>query len=448
LLRPTFIHGNIGKVFKDLGQKDSARIYLENALLLYPKFELTRKYQSTILYLLADLYSEDHQYEKAHTLLNHALALATQYHNFTDIGNIRYLLTNYFTSLSRIDSSLYYGKQSVTDFRKTYDDRNEILALKLIAKNYQKLSNKDSQLRYLQLASALESQYRGKTIKNLMDYQNLGFEEQLRMEEMVKKQELSVIERRNSVLKIGIGAFLLFTALLLTLYYQKQKAKENIERAYGQLKSAQLQLREMEKKNTALKIRQSISSDLHDEVGSTLTSIELLSNMALNHDADTAQTKSTIEKIKTQTKTVQARIRDIVWASQSEHIISAEFEIKCKEVIAKLFEPTSIDYKVKFKSMADSGINLSSEQAKNLLMIIRESIQNIIKHAYANQVFIDWSISSSGIDLTISDNGVGIQNEQKSGSGIKIIQSRVKSMGGNLTISKDGGTTLYIKIPL
>ncbi|MGB1231006.1 MAG: sensor histidine kinase, partial [Winogradskyella sp.] len=86
----------------------------------------------------------------------------------------------------------------------------------------------------------------------------------------------------------------------------------------------------------------------------------------------------------------------------------------------------------------------------NLYRILQEGLQNIIKHAQAKQVVLDFSVIQNQLVMKLTDNGVGFSTtENSNGIGTKNITSRVKDINGTIDItSKKGkGTTIHISVP-
>ncbi len=236
-----------------------------------------------------------------------------------------------------------------------------------------------------------------------------------------------------------------------SLESQVNERTSELKLSLKQLKDTQSQLVETEKAAATLRVKHAISHDLHDEVGSTLTSIQLLSDMALKFADDQPELfKNHIEKLKQQTMMVQARIRDIVWASKAENISIHHLEEKLKEIANHILEHAGISYKFVSNTSNKDNIQFSSEICKNVLMIYREALNNIIKHADAKNVTISHHISENEYWVTVSDNGNGKINEQTVGSGLYIMKSRAASIGANLVASSEAGegSTIRLVIPL
>ncbi len=209
--------------------------------------------------------------------------------------------------------------------------------------------------------------------------------------------------------------------------------------------------RKLEEKNRILKIRDNISRDLHDEVGSTLSSINLLSivsRKALQQGGEKAD--EMLELIENQSKAIQNRISDIVWAIRPENERIENMEIRMREFIAQTLEAANIKTRFNFDRKLDN-VTLSYEVRKNMMLIYKEAVNNIIKHSGASQAEIELSCENGLIVLSVSDNGVGVKSvgNSKSGLGLKSIEQRSKEIGGICNvISSEDGTKVVLKCPI
>lgn len=196
-------------------------------------------------------------------------------------------------------------------------------------------------------------------------------------------------------------------------------------------------------------MRDNISKDLHDEIGSTLTSINILSNISQQaFTKDPGQAKLLIGKISEQTKAIQQNMSDIVWALRPENERMENMEARMREFASQTLERNHIktvyDFDDKLLNQA-----LPQESRKDMLLIFKEAITNIVKHANASEVKIALQKKLNSAELAISDNGVGIQEKVSTGTGTKSMEQRAKAIGGILSIeAQKRGTTVRLTIPL
>ena len=209
-----------------------------------------------------------------------------------------------------------------------------------------------------------------------------------------------------------------------------------------------VQLQENEVKEKRLKtLRDEIARDLHDEVGSGLTSINLLTKI-LEKKKDTNQTKSKqlIKKISEQSLTIQNEMSDIVWAIKTNNEGIENVAVRMNEYLGKIMENAHIDYEL----MVDDDVlhkNLKLEYRKDFLLIFKEALNNIVKHAQCTKVTVKLFSQNNTLILCIQDNGIGFNTEKPSTqNGLKNMKYRAEKIEGTLqiTATKDTGTTLSL----
>ncbi|CAG5068050.1 hypothetical protein DYBT9623_00778 [Dyadobacter sp. CECT 9623] len=195
------------------------------------------------------------------------------------------------------------------------------------------------------------------------------------------------------------------------------------------------------------KIRNGISADMHDEIGSTLSSITFYSQ-ALLMQMEKTEHQQVVQKIKDNAQQVQEGLSDIVWSVKAG---SDQIE----DVFARMFQfgSTLADSKgFAFRFEADSQIQnlkLDMQTRKNLYLIFKEAMNNAAKYSNASIVEVLTTREDGRIKLTIKDNGKGFDPEFiKKGNGLANMHQRAAQMKGQLTIHAaiDNGTTITLMI--
>lgn len=194
--------------------------------------------------------------------------------------------------------------------------------------------------------------------------------------------------------------------------------------------------------------RESISRDLHDNVGSQLSVIA--SNLdSISFLAE--KQKLTSEKVETVNEFVREAIqslRDTIWATHQETFSLAEFRARVQQYIHKYYQFETNQISVSFE---ENDRNLSSSQTLNLFRIIQEALNNATKYAQASNISINLKIIDKQIQLNIIDDGIGFNIENKRAEphfGLLNMQKRVNEIDGELhIISKLGvGTTIEVLV--
>jgi ligand-binding sensor domain-containing protein/two-component sensor histidine kinase len=197
------------------------------------------------------------------------------------------------------------------------------------------------------------------------------------------------------------------------------------------------------------KLQNKIAADLHDEIGSTLTSINILSNVASQaFDKSPEKSAEMIKQIFTQSKQAQQNMSDIVWSIRADNDTVEDLIIRIKEYVSSVLEPADIDILFEIEENATS-YNLPIQHRKEILLIIKEAVNNVVKHASCTQVIVIYKIQNGKIVLAVQDNGQWKNKAQSSGLGLLSMSRRAESIGGTLEISdKQPGTRVSLVLPI
>lgn len=204
-----------------------------------------------------------------------------------------------------------------------------------------------------------------------------------------------------------------------------------------------LQRRARARRREVEDLRQRIAGDLHDEIGSNLGSIALLSQMALRQSGDARADLVEINRVARETA---ASMRDIVWLIKPDATGAQDFAMKLRETAAVML--AGLEWK--FDGDALTG-PLSLEWKREILLIFKEALHNIRRHAAARKVAIRLADTGGEFVMQITDDGVGFDpNAQSAGHGLTSQRQRARVLGGELRIESTlgGGSGLSLRVKL
>lgn len=196
------------------------------------------------------------------------------------------------------------------------------------------------------------------------------------------------------------------------------------------------------------RLRMRIATDLHDEVGTNLSGI-LVSTQILERrlrntlpDPD----REHIREIGSVAQSTQEMMRDIVWMLNPSHDRFGDLVLKMKGVAASLLGNREYEFHV---SPEDSPDTLSIDFKRNVFLIYKEALNNIVRHSSATRVVIDIKRQNGSFTFRISDNGKGFDTSiAETGSGLSSMRRRADHLPGILTVqsSPGEGTTISLRI--
>jgi signal transduction histidine kinase len=196
-------------------------------------------------------------------------------------------------------------------------------------------------------------------------------------------------------------------------------------------------------------IRQRIAADLHDEVGANLSSINfLVESLRRRLNGSHENVKDLLERITNNSTESATLINDTIWALNPAYDSFEKLLERIKSFASGLFSVNDIAFMIE-NNLSKSDFELSIEQRRNLYCVIKESINNIIKHASATKVFLRIDEDENGINIIIEDNGVGFCTEMEyNGNGIK--NYKIRTIGDEIKVDvaseMEVGTKVEVKL--
>lgn len=194
------------------------------------------------------------------------------------------------------------------------------------------------------------------------------------------------------------------------------------------------------------RIRFNIASDLHDEIGSNLSSISVDSQMLMQSKSlNKAEHELSYDISKAAKETVEA-MRDIVWFINPGNDATEDIVFKMKETAAKILS------NIKWNFNAESGIKLDAfnlETRRNIFLMYKEALTNVIRHSDATECSVNLYGDSRNLNLCIKDNGKGFNPDTvKENNGLRNMRRRTEKMKALLSIlSEEGkGTSILLQV--
>lgn len=246
-----------------------------------------------------------------------------------------------------------------------------------------------------------------------------------------------------------VGLFLELVLFLMGLNYKNRKQLIEQTRERENLK-AENKLKEYEKEIAVYKAQQEererISADMHDELGSGMTAIRLMSEIARNKMKE--NTPVEIDRISSSADDVLNKMNAIIWSMHSGNDSLDNLISYIRSYAYEYFENTPVACQVNTPDQIPEK-ELSGDKRRNLFLTVKETLNNALKHSGATLIIIDITVTDV-LTFTIRDNGKGIDVEQirQFGNGLKNMNRRMESIGGSFNIRKDGGTVTTLKIIL
>jgi signal transduction histidine kinase len=248
----------------------------------------------------------------------------------------------------------------------------------------------------------------------------------------------------------GIGLLLNLLIIVIGLVYQYFSAQEEKTRLLSEQSETEKEILRLSIEAQE-KERQRIAKDLHDDLGSNLAMIKLRMELLMENQSKQNGHNQSLEEIH---NLLDGACKDLRYISHELMPVDLSTKVM-RTMVEELVEKLSVQRKVAIHAQVDDIPILSIDTKVNLFRIIKELMNNILKHAQASEANIHlFQVPDSGtITLEISDNGKGIPNEvlegKSKGMGLKNLEKRVEYLKGKLNIQSSGlGTLVKIEVPL
>jgi ligand-binding sensor domain-containing protein/signal transduction histidine kinase len=197
------------------------------------------------------------------------------------------------------------------------------------------------------------------------------------------------------------------------------------------------------------RMRTAIATDLHDDIGASLSQIAILSEVA-RLGADAKGFAEPLERVATLARELVDSMGDIVWSIRSEPDGIDSLIRHMREFALDLLGSQGIDFELRAKSGHDSR-HLSLQGQRQLFLMFKECIHNVARHSRCTAVVAEFKVSHREVVLSVEDNGVGLDRSRttpgnKSGMGIPGMHLRAKSLGGHMQCTSISGRGCRVEI--
>jgi signal transduction histidine kinase len=251
-----------------------------------------------------------------------------------------------------------------------------------------------------------------------------------------KDKEIQLLDknRQLQVQQLGQQRTLLFAAIAVAL----------LAVAAAALLISRNRLRQQMKE---LRLRNEIAADLHDEVGSSLSSIHMLSEMVA---ADAKGEKAVvIDKMRSYAKETMEKMGDIVWMIKPAEEEDTALKDRMQAFLRDVCDSRRIAGTLHTEEL--DRLKLSTEQRKAVYLVFKEAVNNAAKYALASRISVKVVAGDRRLQLIVEDDGIGFDETAVSrGNGLENMANRARELGGAVTVTSASGqgTRIGFSIPV
>jgi signal transduction histidine kinase len=352
---------------------------------------------------------------------------------YINLGEVYMALNDHKHAIRFLNKGLSLSKAIMhrEDMRDAYSGISKVYALQ---KRY------DSAYRYQQLYSELKDSIINEKTSRAIEQVRSGFESDKKDKEIaLLKQEQRIKEteaaNRRLQLNIAIGFFTLLAIIsYLIVYIRNNKKKQR--QAYEKQLAVQAE-------------RQRISGDMHDDIGTGLSTMLIYVNLLkskLNGNLEYPE----IERVASLGDGLVAQMKEIVWSLNPDNDSLESLLIFIRQYFVQLFDPMPYSTNIIFpQSIPD--VPLKGAIRRNVYLCIKEALNNVIKHAHADLIELNVAVYRGKLIISIKDNGIGFPENPNSkffSNGLKNMQRRMDQIGGEFQFYNEAGALVSVELEL
>jgi ligand-binding sensor domain-containing protein/signal transduction histidine kinase len=205
----------------------------------------------------------------------------------------------------------------------------------------------------------------------------------------------------------------------------------------------------LERKLGIERTRSVIATDLHDDIGSSLARISVLSDVLRTQLGRSSDHSPVIDQIATSARDVIEKMNDIVWAIDPRQDTLSDVVARIRRFASDVLDAKEIQWSFDTPPVSEE-LNLSLAQRRHLLLIFKEAIHNIVRHSKCQTAELRIELNGHALLARVKDDGSGIPAGSTRGRGLNSMYNRAVQLGGSLdVISTPGsGTEVSLRFPL
>jgi ligand-binding sensor domain-containing protein/signal transduction histidine kinase len=197
------------------------------------------------------------------------------------------------------------------------------------------------------------------------------------------------------------------------------------------------------------RVRSRIATDLHDDIGASLSQIAVLSEVVRwRVDARDAAVAGPLARIGDISRETVDSMSDIVWAINPRHDRLSDLIGRMRRFAQDLLSAGKIQFELEVRGSAD--VPLNADARRDVFLIFKESLHNALRHSECNAIRVDVDVQSRWLKLRVADNGRGfsVGQEPNKGEGLASMRRRAAKLGASITIAATEGTGTSIELAL
>ncbi len=408
--------GGISLAFEALNQPDSAILYAKKCYDAFKRWHYLDRVDM-IYPTMGNAYASKGSYDSALYYYKTGIPISIKNYMETSLIDDYNGIARVYKAQGKLDSALWYAKKVLGEKLAKAYPYGVLKAANMVADIYQLQNKPDSALKYLKKAIALKDFLY--TREKALAVQNIAYKDREKQKEVAAAK----LKLRNQfIIYFSLaGLIALFVIAGMLLRNQRLKQMQNM--------------------------RNSIADDLHDDIGSTLSSISIMSELAKTRSPEASSLLASIEE---STLVMQENMSDIVWAVNPKNDRLENVVQRMNQFATEILEAKNIE--LDFTSDTSlSAPKITMEQRKNFYLFFKEAINNAAKYSEAKKVTVNIAQKDRHVEMNISDNGKGFDTAKiLNGNGMSTLKRRSMELNAYFNIQSmlQEGTIVELKFKI
>ncbi len=242
---------------------------------------------------------------------------------------------------------------------------------------------------------------------------------------------------------------LLEVVLFSSSFAYRNKILADEERRAQEIAALEIEKNKQKEKKLQI-IRDEIARDLHDDIGASLSNINILNELAKRNSGNPLKVGEYLNKASEDIQDISESLSDIVWNINPKYDSTAHLFVKMRRYAADMMDGKNIEYDLRLPVPGEE-INLDMEKRRNFYLVFKEAINNMIKYSEATKAAVIVERKGNNLFLLVKDDGKGFDPDKiLAGNGLINMQKRTADIGGviNILSSPGMGTAVQLQLPI
>ena len=407
-----FLFSNIASSYNNVNQTDSAFYFIEKAL-KYSRKQEVLSLTANALNIRAAMYIKQKNFSAAENDMQEALKIREQIGDALFVISDMAQLSSFYASIKKTDKGIALAQKGIIMAREKNNLSKLIFLYGALSENYFQANMQkeygETLVKIIDLKDSLSEKNSADAIAGLETKYELQ-----KKENIIIQQESKIT--RNRYITIGLIIFVVLISMLMGLLYRNRQLVR-LRKMESDLVEQKILATEAVKQAEENE-RKRIAADLHDNLGSFAAAIT--SNVKYLKEG-VASKEEVTHQLEENAQNMVSQLSDTIWVLKNEHLPFTKLADRFKVWMQRLIKNYP-DVKYHYNEEILNDVEFTPVKILHVFLILKECVTNALKHSNCTDLKINF-ISNKNLQITIEDNGKGIENNAGEGSGIENIPS-------------------------